>query len=211
MCRNRRSHRAIYIYSLPDSRVITVPKETVPAVATIYIIFRNAILNLTPQPKDPLFLSLSFASLYILLPAEGSLIPVSGHAPRADRNRVRLNDSVAKFVSDVLDVVFCAFRRCPAVTALFLCFGVLVSANPGSIMDFEGDEHQHQQEGQGGEAVQGSYSWTSPEGSEFYVKYIADENGYRVVESNAIPVDADGVAADGNQGSFSGEDEGGEA
>ena len=57
-----------------------------------------------------------------------------------------------------------------------------------------------------------NFSWTSPEGEEFYVKYIADENGYRIVESNAVPVSADGVAADGNQGSFSGEEgeEGGE-
>lgn len=55
------------------------------------------------------------------------------------------------------------------------------------------------------------HSWTSPEGDEFFVKYIADEYGYRVVESNAVPRDANGLAADGNQGSFSGEggDDGG--
>ena len=48
-------------------------------------------------------------------------------------------------------------------------------------------------------------SWTSPEGLELYVKYVADDKGYRVVESNAVPVTADGVAANGFQGDLSGE------
>ena len=45
------------------------------------------------------------------------------------------------------------------------------------------------------------------------MKYVADELGYRVIESNAVPETSDGVKADGNQGAFSGEEgeeEGGE-
>ena len=45
-------------------------------------------------------------------------------------------------------------------------------------------------------------SWKSPEGQEFFVKYVADDDGFRIVESNAVPVSAGGVRADGSQGSF---------
>ena len=45
-------------------------------------------------------------------------------------------------------------------------------------------------------------SWRSPEGLEFYVQYIADASGYRVLDSNAVPVTVFGVRADGNQGAF---------
>ncbi|KAA0201320.1 hypothetical protein HAZT_HAZT006000 [Hyalella azteca] len=41
--------------------------------------------------------------------------------------------------------------------------------------------------------------WTSPEGTEFFVRYVADEFGYRVVESNALQRSAHGQLADGNQ------------
>ncbi|XP_042872964.1 uncharacterized protein LOC122253741 [Penaeus japonicus] len=84
---------------------------------------------------------------------------------------------------------------------VILAVAVLVTARP-DVLSFEGDEHQHQQEGDAGDHVEGSYSWTSPEGLEFYVKYVADEDGYRVMESNAVPVNHDGMAADGNQGAF---------
>ena len=47
-----------------------------------------------------------------------------------------------------------------------------------------------------------SNSWKSPEGLDFFVRYVADSNGYRVIESNAVPASSDGVLADGNQGSF---------
>ncbi|XP_053650589.2 cuticle protein 16.8 [Cherax quadricarinatus] len=50
--------------------------------------------------------------------------------------------------------------------------------------------------------ITGSYSWTSPEGEKFFVKYIADKDGYRVLESNAVPATVGGVRADGTQGSF---------
>ncbi|XP_045114094.1 uncharacterized protein LOC123506233 [Portunus trituberculatus] len=76
------------------------------------------------------------------------------------------------------------------------------------VFDFEGEDQSHEQNGEAGEAVEGYYSWTSPEGEEFYVKYVADELGYRVVESNAVPEDGNGVKADGNQGAFSEEEEG---
>ncbi|XP_037780971.1 uncharacterized protein LOC119577432 [Penaeus monodon] len=87
-----------------------------------------------------------------------------------------------------------------------LAVAVLAAARP-EILDFEGEDHQHQQEGDAGDHVEGSYSWTSPEGEEFHVTYVADEDGYRVLESNAVPVNHDGMAADGKQGAF-GEDEG---
>nr|XP_027224424.1 cuticular protein 47Eg-like [Penaeus vannamei] len=92
------------------------------------------------------------------------------------------------------------------VALAVLAVAVLASARP-DVLDFEGEDHQHQQEGDAGEHVEGSYSWTSPEGEEFHVQYVADEDGYRVLESNAVPVNHDGMAADGNQGAF-GEEEG---
>ncbi|CAL4191459.1 unnamed protein product, partial [Meganyctiphanes norvegica] len=63
----------------------------------------------------------------------------------------------------------------------------------------------HVQEGKAGTAVTGEYSWESPEGITFVVKYIADELGYRVVESNAIPVNSDGLRSDGTQGDLDGD------
>nr|XP_027238896.1 larval cuticle protein 2-like [Penaeus vannamei] len=75
----------------------------------------------------------------------------------------------------------------------------MATARPDTVLDFEGEEHKHQQEGDAGNKVEGSYSWTSPEGEEFYVKYVADEDGYRVVESNAVPVSHGRVHADGTR------------
>ena len=46
--------------------------------------------------------------------------------------------------------------------------------------------------------------WESPEGITFVVKYIADELGYRVIESNAIPA-ANGLRSDGQQGDLDGD------
>ena len=34
--------------------------------------------------------------------------------------------------------------------------------------------------------MEGEYSWTAPDGSEYYVKYVADHLGYRVVDSNVV-------------------------
>merc|ERR1712055_370893 len=88
------------------------------------------------------------------------------------------------------------------ITMAILLGLVAVAVARPTVFDFEGDDASHEQEGSPGEEVQGSYRWTSPEGDEFYVKYVADEDGYRIVESNAVPVNHDGVAADGNQGAF---------
>uniref|UniRef100_A0A336MTA3 CSON004863 protein n=1 Tax=Culicoides sonorensis TaxID=179676 RepID=A0A336MTA3_CULSO len=41
--------------------------------------------------------------------------------------------------------------------------------------------------GTGGEFAEGSFSWTSPEGDQISVRYVADENGYRP-ESDSLPV-----------------------
>ncbi|XP_071534583.1 uncharacterized protein [Panulirus ornatus] len=98
-------------------------------------------------------------------------------------------------------------KYCIAVIVMVLV--ALVASRPDTILDFEGDEHQHTQTGEAGDQVEGYYSWTSPEGVEFYVKYVADEDGYRVLESNAIPISSYGARADGNQGSFA-DYEGGE-
>ncbi|XP_066956198.1 cuticle protein CP575-like [Macrobrachium rosenbergii] len=55
------------------------------------------------------------------------------------------------------------------------------------IVDFELDDHEQEQEGQAGRAVKGEYSWTAPDGNEYFVKYEADRFGYRVVEDNVVP------------------------
>ncbi|XP_069984549.1 cuticle protein CP14.6-like [Penaeus vannamei] len=88
--------------------------------------------------------------------------------------------------------------------AALLMVVALTTARPDgdTILDFDGDNHHHTQQGSAGNVVTGTYGWTSPEGYNFLVKYIADENGYRVVESNAVPINADGIYADGKQGAF---------
>merc|ERR1712002_486547 len=86
------------------------------------------------------------------------------------------------------------------IVVLVLGMAALVAATP--VFDFEGDDASHEQNGSPGDSVEGFYSWTSPEGTSFYVRYVADEDGYRIVESNAVPVNHDGVSADGNQGAF---------
>ncbi|XP_076028425.1 uncharacterized protein LOC143017520 [Oratosquilla oratoria] len=77
-----------------------------------------------------------------------------------------------------------------------------VVCRPDEIIDVELEDQHHDAEGDAGDEVSGSYSWTSPEGVEYFVKYVADEDGYRVVESNAVPVSGGGVRANGEQGSF---------
>ncbi|KAK4296215.1 hypothetical protein Pmani_031267 [Petrolisthes manimaculis] len=78
----------------------------------------------------------------------------------------------------------------------------LVAARPDSVLNFEHDDFQHDQSIDDDNTITGSYFWTSPEGTEFFVKYIADDDGFRIIESNAVPVSAGGVRADGTQGSF---------
>merc|ERR1712168_945027 len=84
-------------------------------------------------------------------------------------------------------------------------------ASPGLdfSVDSEGPEseeihHSHKQEGLTGTAVTGQYSWESPEGITFVVRYIADDKGYRVLESNAIPTH-NGLRANGEQGDLEGD------
>merc|ERR1712228_371616 len=86
-------------------------------------------------------------------------------------------------------------------------------ARPDTVLDFEVDtetrdgtdvDHAHEQEGDAGHSVTGQYSWESPEGITFVVKYIADDKGYRVLESNAIP-SGNGLRSDGNQGDLDGD------
>ncbi|XP_037781211.1 cuticular protein 47Eg-like [Penaeus monodon] len=81
-----------------------------------------------------------------------------------------------------------------------LALVAVAAARPGSVLDLDFDDF-HIDQDITNRVMQGTYSWTSPEGDKFFIKYIADKNGYRIVESNAVPV-TNGVAADGNQGSF---------
>ncbi|XP_037781222.1 cuticular protein 47Eg-like [Penaeus monodon] len=82
----------------------------------------------------------------------------------------------------------------------FLALVAVAAARPGSVLDLDFDDF-HIDQDITNRVMQGTYSWTSPEGDKFFIKYIADDDGYRIVESNAVPV-TNGVAADGNQGSF---------
>ncbi|KAK7050065.1 hypothetical protein SK128_027580 [Halocaridina rubra] len=77
----------------------------------------------------------------------------------------------------------------------------MASSRPDTVFDFDLDDIHHDQDIDDDHTITGTYSWTSPEGQEFFVRYIADDDGYRVVESNAVPV-SDGIAANGQQGSF---------
>ncbi|XP_066956102.1 cuticle protein CP575-like [Macrobrachium rosenbergii] len=70
---------------------------------------------------------------------------------------------------------------------LALCLVALGAALPSDIVDFELDNHEQEQEGQAGRAVEGEYSWVAPDGQEYYVKYVADHLGYRVVDDNVVP------------------------
>merc|ERR1712220_40045 len=53
-----------------------------------------------------------------------------------------------------------------------------------------------------GTKIEGTYKWEDDLGNTHFVTYVADEDGYRVVDSDVIPATVDGVLADGNQGSF---------
>ncbi|KAK8720880.1 hypothetical protein OTU49_013037, partial [Cherax quadricarinatus] len=88
--------------------------------------------------------------------------------------------------------------KCLVVVLLGLV--ALVVARPDTLLDL--DDIQHDQSIDDDTVFTGSYSWTSPEGVKYFVKYIADDDGYRVLESNAVPATADGVSANGAQGSF---------
>merc|ERR1711970_1338690 len=76
----------------------------------------------------------------------------------------------------------------------------LAVARPDTIVDSDEIVIEHDVDADG--VITGSYSFTDPEGNTQYVKYIADEDGYRILESNAVPATIDNVRADGNQGAF---------
>merc|ERR1712212_1129261 len=84
---------------------------------------------------------------------------------------------------------------------VLLGLAALAASRPDSVFDLDLDDMQHDQSVDDDDVVTGSYSWTSPEGIEFFVQYIADDKGFRIVDSNAVPA-ANGVRADGHQGSF---------
>ncbi|XP_063883633.1 uncharacterized protein LOC135112771 [Scylla paramamosain] len=67
------------------------------------------------------------------------------------------------------------------------------------VMQYDTTDQHHFQHGKAGEHVTGVYGWTSPEGHHFLVRYIANLEGFRVIESNAVPVNAAGARADGRQ------------
>ncbi|XP_068214621.1 endocuticle structural glycoprotein SgAbd-9-like [Palaemon carinicauda] len=92
--------------------------------------------------------------------------------------------------------------KCFLVILGLVVIAAIVDGRRNTIYEFETEDQSQKHRGQPGVAVKGSYSWVSPEGIEYRVKYVADELGYRIVSSNAVPVNQQGVAADGNQGSF---------
>nr|XP_027230121.1 cuticle protein CP575-like [Penaeus vannamei] len=68
-----------------------------------------------------------------------------------------------------------------------LALVALTAARPSDVIDIEEDHMEHEQEGVPGTAVEGEYSWVAPDGNEYVVKYVADHNGYRVVDDNVLP------------------------
>ncbi|XP_042872969.1 cuticle protein 16.8-like [Penaeus japonicus] len=88
------------------------------------------------------------------------------------------------------------------VLALLVAFLGLSTARRNTVLEFEAEDHSREVVGHPGVSVEGSYSWTSPEGMKYTVEYIADELGYRITSTNAVPMTQAGVKADGNQGSF---------
>ncbi|XP_076028393.1 larval cuticle protein 3-like [Oratosquilla oratoria] len=84
---------------------------------------------------------------------------------------------------------------------LVLGLAAFVACRP-DVINIELDDIHHSAEGSFGDDVTGTYRWKSPEGIEYFVTYVADDDGYRVIESNAVPVSGAGVRADGAQGAF---------
>ncbi|XP_045113987.1 uncharacterized protein LOC123506144 [Portunus trituberculatus] len=87
-----------------------------------------------------------------------------------------------------------------------LALAALVAARPENVLNLDLDDI-HQDMDIDDTTITGTYRWKSPEGNEFFVRYIADEKGYRVLESNAVPVTVDGTHANGAQGSLSSEED----
>ncbi|CAH0556916.1 unnamed protein product [Brassicogethes aeneus] len=45
-----------------------------------------------------------------------------------------------------------------------------------------------QEQGVGGQSAQGQFSWTSPEGEQVQIQYVADENGYQPTGPHVHPI-----------------------
>ncbi|XP_068214675.1 uncharacterized protein [Palaemon carinicauda] len=88
--------------------------------------------------------------------------------------------------------------------ALFVILGMvaMVLARPDTVLDIDLEDILMDQDIADDSTITGSYSWTDPDGNQHFVKYVADDDGYRVLESNVVPATADGVRANGEQGSF---------
>ncbi|KAG7170538.1 Cuticle protein 16.8-like 3 [Homarus americanus] len=90
---------------------------------------------------------------------------------------------------------------------VLLALSALVAARPDSVFDFDMDDMHHDQSIDDDNTFTGSYSFMTPEGIQYFIKYVADDDGFRIVESNAVPISNAGVRADGNQGSFTSSEE----
>merc|ERR1712055_352222 len=68
------------------------------------------------------------------------------------------------------------------------CVFGLALARPQEIFSYSADSHAQSASGDAGNSVEGSYSYTAPNGDEIVVTYTADaENGY-VAKRSALPV-----------------------
>merc|ERR1712228_48897 len=86
------------------------------------------------------------------------------------------------------------------LTVVLLGLVALAVARPDNIVDVDDIAIEHDVDDDG--VITGSYTFTDPDGNQQFVKYVADEDGYRILESNVVPAPLDNVRADGNQGSF---------
>ncbi|XP_042219396.1 uncharacterized protein LOC121864440 [Homarus americanus] len=88
---------------------------------------------------------------------------------------------------------------------VLLGLAALVAARPDNVFDL--DDLHHDQDIDDDNTYTGTYRFMTPEGVEYFVRYVADDDGFRVLESNAVPASDAGVKADGNQGSFTSSEE----
>lgn len=92
------------------------------------------------------------------------------------------------------------------VLALLGCVAMAVAA-PMTVSNVQENFSHIQEIDDDGDEITGTYKWVGPGGNEYFVTYIADDDGFRVLDSNAVPVTAGGVRADGTQGSFNSDED----
>ncbi|XP_064104134.1 uncharacterized protein LOC135213983 [Macrobrachium nipponense] len=85
---------------------------------------------------------------------------------------------------------------------LVAALATLALARPDNVLNIDLDDIHLDQDIAEDSTITGSYTWTDPDGNQHFVKYVADDDGYRVLESNVVPATVDGVRANGEQGSF---------